>query len=64
MRPMKQPVTLTLNEDVRAGLDQVAVAQDRSRSWVADAALRQFLNQHRAEAGYRDNPTAAERTPK
>jgi predicted transcriptional regulator len=40
---MKQPVTVALSADVRAGLDHFAAAQDRSRSWIADQALKEWF---------------------
>ena len=40
---MKKPVTLALGQDTRAALDEAAAQQDRSRSWVADNAIREWL---------------------
>jgi len=40
---MKHPVTLALGSDVRAALDRLAEEEDRSRSWMADRAIREWL---------------------
>jgi Ribbon-helix-helix protein, copG family len=47
---MKKPVTLALGQDTRAALDEAAAQQDRSRSWVADNAIREWLAAHRTLA--------------
>lgn len=51
---MKQPVTVALSADVRAGLDYFAAAQDRSRSWIADQALKEWF------AARRNSPEASQ----
>ena len=43
-------VTLYLRKSVIAELDRVAQAQERSRSWVADAALADKLGVMAAQA--------------
>ena len=40
---MKIPTTLTLEPDVRAALERAATCQDRTRSWIANRALRERL---------------------
>jgi hypothetical protein len=40
---MKIPTTITLEPDVRAALERAAACQDRTRSWVANRALRELL---------------------
>jgi predicted transcriptional regulator len=40
---MKIPTTITLEPDVRAALERAAVCQDRTRSWIANQALRDQL---------------------
>lgn len=57
MGAMKQPVTLALADDVRAGLDQFAAAQQCSRSWVADRAIRDWLAAAAAAAASAVSPT-------
>jgi predicted transcriptional regulator len=45
---MKQAVCLALGADVKTELDRLAQQQDRSRSWLANYAIRQFLERNRA----------------
>jgi predicted transcriptional regulator len=47
---MKQAVCLALGADVKTELDRLAQRQDRSRSWLANHAIRQFLDRNRGEA--------------
>jgi hypothetical protein len=42
-RAMKIPTTITLEPDVRAALERAAACQDRTRSWIANRALREQL---------------------
>jgi predicted transcriptional regulator len=39
---MKIP-TITLEPDIRAALERAAACQDRTRSWIANQALRERL---------------------
>jgi predicted transcriptional regulator len=40
---MKRPISFTISDDICTLLDQEAAQQDRSRSWVADRAIREWL---------------------
>jgi predicted transcriptional regulator len=41
--------TVTLSPALRVRLDQAAAAQDRSRSWVAATAIREWLDRQAAQ---------------
>ncbi len=49
--PRRIPVTVTLPPAIVAEIDQVAEKEDRSRSFVTAAAITEFLERRRAEAG-------------
>ena len=40
-------ITIRLDEETTAQVDELASAMDRSRSWIADAALRRYLQEER-----------------
>jgi predicted transcriptional regulator len=55
---MKKSTNIALSDDIRAGLDQLAVREDRSRSWLAETAIRQFLATHSVDPNRRVAPGA------
>ncbi len=38
---MRHPITLTLDVSVRDALDQLALREERSRSWLAERLIRE-----------------------
>jgi predicted transcriptional regulator len=40
---LKHPVTLAIEPEVCAALDQIARAEERSRSWLANRMLRESV---------------------
>ncbi len=47
---VKIPTTLALSPEVRETLDTFAAQQERSRSWVAGHAIKQFVERQRTGA--------------
>jgi metal-responsive CopG/Arc/MetJ family transcriptional regulator len=48
-------ITITIQRDVLAGADKIARKLERSRSWVVNRALREYLRAH-AELVVEDEP--------
>jgi predicted transcriptional regulator len=48
-RPKKlEPMSIRLDPDVKAALEALATAQERSLSWIANKALRQWVETNKA----------------
>ena len=43
-----EPMSIRLEPDVKAALEALAMAQERSLSWVANKALRQYVEANKA----------------
>jgi hypothetical protein len=61
---MKKPITLALGPDVRAALDHLAEKEDRSRSWLADRALREWLATRPTLGGTEPHRAAQHKEPR
>ncbi len=40
-------ITIRIDEETAAQVDELAGAMDRTRSWIADAALQRYLQEER-----------------
>jgi predicted transcriptional regulator len=43
---MRRPISVSLRPEIIAALDRQAEAEDRSRSWLADRAIDEWLATH------------------
>ena len=43
-----KPTSVTLDDEIRDRVDQVAETYDRSRSWIITRAIREFLDREEA----------------
>ena len=48
-RKALEPMSIRLDPDVKAALEALAEAQERSLSWIANRALRLYVEAHKEE---------------
>lgn len=53
---MMDRITITIQRDVLAGADKIARKLERSRSWVVNRALREYLRAHAELVADEDEP--------